>query len=251
MSCNKQCVICEDASYPLLSVTSKGLSSLIVFSAQREDYDLNNYFSRKQVESDRVTGVYVHEKCRRDYNNRKRISSWKPDPELMKLKIETRKFTENSDWLLHCFLCGKTCAQDPKHPKRNYCHYASTFKIRNTILRNYRQRTEEHWDEWALQVKRRVYICINFVAAEARYHAACHTRFSARKLAQETEARKTERKKNEEMIMLFEETCMWLENNISIHSVQEFSRKMTEICKEVDKDKVYDARYIKKLLKNW
>ena len=89
------------------------------------------------------------------------------------------------------------------------------------------------------------------MAAEARYHAACNTRFSTRKPAQETEAKKTERKKNEEMIMLFEETCMWLENNISIHSVQEFSRKMIEICKEVDKDKVYDARYIKKLLNNW
>ena len=88
------------------------------------------------------------------------------------------------------------------------------------------------------------------MAVEARYYEACHTRFSARKLAQETEARKTERKKNEEMIMLFEETCMWLENNISIHSVQEFSRKITEICKEVDKDKVYDARYIKSFSKN-
>ena len=50
--------------------------------------------------------------------------------------------------------------------------------------------------------------------------------------------------------MLFEQTCMWLENDISIHSVQEFRRKMIEICKEEDKDKVYDARYIKKLLEN-
>ena len=46
--------------------------------------------------------------------------------------------------------------------------------------------------------------------------------------------------------MLFEQTCMWLENDISIHSVQEFRRKMIEICKEEDKDKVYDAQYIKK-----
>ena len=88
------------------------------------------------------------------------------------------------------------------------------------------------------------------MAAEVYYHAACYTRFSARKLAQETEARKTGRKKNEEMIMLFEQTGMWLENDISIHSVQEFRRKMIEMCKEEDKDKVYDARYIKKLLEN-
>ena len=95
-----------------------------------------------------------------------------------------------------------------------------------------------------------MYSCTNFVAAEVHYHAACHTRFSACKLAQKTEARKTERKKNEEMIMLFEQTCMWLENNVSIHSVQEFRRKLIEICKEEDQDKVYDARYIKKFLKN-
>ena len=95
MSCNRQCVICKDASYPLVSVTSKKLTSLTTFSAQREDYDLNNYLSRKQAESDIVTGVSVHEKCRRDYNHRKRISSLKPDSELKKLKIETRKSPEN------------------------------------------------------------------------------------------------------------------------------------------------------------
>ena len=53
------------------------------------------------------------------------------------------------------------------------------------------------------------------------------------------------------MILLFEQTRMWLENDVSIHSVQEFGRKMIEICKEEDKGKVDDARYIKKLLKNW
>ena len=81
----------------MVSVTSKGPTSLITFSAQQQDYDLNNYLSRKQAESDRVTGVYVHEKCRRDYNNRKRILSLRPESELKKLKIETRKSTENFD----------------------------------------------------------------------------------------------------------------------------------------------------------
>ena len=49
-----------------------------------------------------------------------------------------------------------------------------------------------------LQVQRRVYSWIDFLAAEARYHAGCYTRFSARKQAQEPEARKAGRKKNEE-----------------------------------------------------
>ena len=48
------------------------------------------------------------------------------------------------------------------------------------------------------------------------------------------------------MIMFFEQTCMRHENDVSIRYVYEFERKMIEICKEEEKDKVYDARYIKK-----
>ena len=65
-----------------------------------------------------------------------------------------------------------------------------------------------------------------------------------------TEATKTGRKKNEEMNLLFCQTCMWLENDTSINSIQVFRRKMIEICEEEDKDKFYDAHYIRKLLKN-
>ena len=125
--------IWNNASYPLVSVTSKGLTNLIEFSAQREGYNLNNYLSRKPAESHKITGVYIHEKSRRNYNNCKRFSSLKPDSELKKLKFETRKSTENFNWLLHCFLCGKTCEQDTKHPKRSDCQYASTFEIRNSL----------------------------------------------------------------------------------------------------------------------
>ena len=138
-----------------------------------------------------------------------------------------------------------------KHPKWSDGHYASTFEIRNTILHNCSQQIEEHReDEPALQVQRQVYSCIDFVAAEAWYHTACYTGFSARKQAQEIEARKTGRKRNnEEMILLFKQTCMWLENDISIHSVQAFRRKIIEICKEEDIDKVYNAWYIKNFRK--
>ena len=67
-----------------------------------------------------------------------------------------------------------------KHPKRSECQYASTFEIRNTVLRNCCQRIDKHRDnEWALQVQRRVYSCIDFVAAESRHHAAYYTRFFA------------------------------------------------------------------------
>ena len=96
MSRNKQCVICKDESYALVSVTSKGLTSRIGFSVKREDYDLKNYLSRKRAESDKVSSVYVPEKCGKDYNNRKRISSLKPGSELKKLKFETKKLLKIS-----------------------------------------------------------------------------------------------------------------------------------------------------------
>ena len=186
-------------------------------SAQREDYNLNGYLNRKQSESNKITGVYVHEKCRKDYNNRKRISSLKPDSELKKQKIETINSTENFNSLLRGYYVERHAHRIRNTRKRSDCHYASTFEIRHTILRNCHQwREENRDDEWVLQVQRRVYSCIDFVAPEARYHAACYTRFSARKLSQETETRKTRRKKNEEMIMFFEQTCMRHENDISI-----------------------------------
>ena len=40
---------------------------------------------------------------------------------------------------------------------------------------------------------------------------------------------------------------MWLENDIGIHSVQAYRRKMIEICEKEGNDKVYNAWYIKKL----
>ena len=43
---------------------------------------------------------------------------------------------------------------------------------------------------------------------------------------------------------------MFLENDNGIHLVQAFRRKLIEICKEEDKDKLYDTRYTKKLFKN-
>ena len=206
---------------------TKGPSSLIEFSAQREDYNLNDYLSKKQADKNKTTGVYVHETCRRDYNNRKIISSLKIDSEAKMPRIETRKSTEHFNWLLHCFLCAKPCARDPKHPKRSDCHYASTIEIRNTILSICSQKLDAcKDDEWAVNVQRRVYSCIDFVAAEARYYSSCYTRFSTKKQGTELIGRK----KNEKMVILFEETCIWLENDINIHSVNDFSKKIWWKC---------------------
>ena len=118
--------------------------------------------------------------------------------------------------VLLSLLCGKTYAQDPKHPKQSDCHYASTFEIRNTNLHNCLQQIDEHRDDkFVLQVQRRLYSCIDFVAAEARYHAGCYTRFSARKQARNLKPEKLGERIMKKMNLLFKQICMWLENSVN------------------------------------
>ena len=80
------------------------------------------------------------------------------------------------------------------------------------------------------------------MAPEARYHKACDTRFSGRKLAQETESRKSESKKNEEMILVFEQTCIWLENDISIHSIKNLGENWLKYARKKSKEKAKEKK---------
>ena len=239
MSANKQCAICKDASYPLVSVTRKGLASLIEFSSERKDNNLNEYFNRKYAENKKITGVYVHEKCRRDYNNRKRVSSIQTEAEVKKPKFDTRISTEFFSWKQHCFLCVKVCAVDPKHPDRSDCHHASTLEIRASILRICRQRFDENKDdEWTLQVQRRVNSCIDLVAAEARYHSACYTRFSSKKQGNATVSTTFGRTKNEKMRMIFVKAFTnWIPNYLRqfLHVLIESEIKVESIGQAIIK----------------
>ena len=103
-------------------------------------------------------------------------------------------------------------------------------------------------DEWALAVQSRVHLCIDFIAAEVRYHHDCQLRFRMEKNLNENQnatknarGRQKDEKKNE----CFKTACEWLESEVSIHTMKEFRMKLTEISGDID---MYDPRYLKRLL---
>ena len=104
---------------------------------------------------------------------------------------------------------------------------------------------ENETDSWAIAVQTKINGCLDFVAAEARYHGNCYLRFSGVKsVTTATTPKPTGRKINEEMMAYFNETCDWLESEAIIHSVCDFRKQMVLIA---NKNDIY-VRYIKKLL---
>ena len=166
----EECIICRESAGQLVAVTERGKVSLIDFAKLRENEEVLNVLAGEEQH-------YVHETCRKWFNNRKRIASEKKNSEVesKKKKAGTRNSLNYFDWKKNCFLCG-----DCIHEKRKDWHAAQTLTIRETILKNCETRlTQIPEDLWTLEVKGRVNDCVDFVAAEARYHQYCRAVFSS------------------------------------------------------------------------
>ena len=100
-------------------------------------------------------------------------------------------------------------------------------------------------DQWALEVQSNIFHCIDFVAAEARYHHNCQLTFRMGKdyNKEETPAKQQGRSKNLTMMEFFYKTCDWLESEYSTHTLGEFHTKLTDIAG----GDVSDIRYLNKL----
>ena len=97
----KNCVICEKGGEKVVLVTDRGEASLKEFSKLRQN---SIVLSRLEEYEE----VYVHENCRKWYNNKKRIESEQRKlnlPEETSSKA-TRTATQSFNWRLNCFLCG-------------------------------------------------------------------------------------------------------------------------------------------------
>ena len=84
--------------------------------------------------------------------------------------------------------------------------------------------------------------CIDFVAAEARYHQGCQVKFRLKR-GLESDAIVSGRKRNKTMMHAFLQTCDWLEDQVSVQSLRDFMEKMREYASKDDLQ-VYDKRYI-------
>ena len=97
-----QCLICCSSKQDLITVTDRGKKSLREFALLRKDDRVIEYL-------DNNTLCYVHEECRKWFNNRKRILSAKGPPENSKMFItETRTSSSFFSWQDYCFICGES-----------------------------------------------------------------------------------------------------------------------------------------------
>jgi len=164
------CIICKTNDGSLVNVTKRGLDGLLQYSVDRNEDQITDEL--KICKRDGLA-VFVHEDCRKWFNNKRRISTDKPQ----KIK-KTRLSTDQFNWKSNCFYCGQECITDRKNPNRKDFHFASTFETRENILRKCYAKLEENPDDkFALDVKTRLEDCCDLIAAEARYHGSCSLKF--------------------------------------------------------------------------
>ena len=231
------CIICKKPDEMLVKVTNKGLAGLFDYSLKREETAITEEL---QHCINHNLPVFVHEECRKWFNNKRRINN---QPQTVK---KSRRSVDQFNWKLNCLYCGLECMTDRKNPKRKDWHLASTFDTRESILKKCEARIEEENDPLALQIKTRIMDCIDLIAAEARYHKACSLKLHTKKTLDSSNTQKG-RRPNETLQNAFAKTCEWLEMETDLITVQEFRDKMLEFS---DTDDVNECSYLKKLLKD-
>ena len=92
------------------------------------------------------------------------------------------------------------------------------------MMKRCRQRIEEDsTDQWAIDVLSRVEGCVDFVAAESRYHSNCLLRFNQNKEPQKKNKPKRGRKPSDYLMECFSKACDWLEGETLPCSVIDLS----------------------------
>lgn len=125
----------------------------------------------------RPRSVVVHVMCRKSFTNKRRYEQF---CEKHKLSANADKVTTSNNllrstvkpfnWKTHCLLCGAIV--DPRNNKSEM-RRVETLENSESLLKTCHSRD----DEMAWNIKSRLLMCCDLVAAEAIYHKACHTRF--------------------------------------------------------------------------
>ena len=238
MDLDYNCIICKESTKEnLIKVTERGLGGLLQFSKIRNEDSLHEEL---RLAKSNHTAVFVHEICRKHFNNKRRIAVQETSGK------KTRKSMETFGWKLNCFYCGLPCIYDTKNPKRKNWHLVTTIDIRQRILDICTSKLEDEADHClTLQIQARILSCIDLVAAEARYHQSCSLRFQTQN--ESAQSSQKGRRRNENMADVFQQACGWMEASAEILTLTQFRDKMREPMTDED---VYDKRYLKKLLKD-
>ena len=70
------CVICRKPDGQLGNIKEKGLYSLLQYSKDKQDHATLNYL-RKKIKSGSKSTIQIHNECRKNYTNKRRLSQTK------------------------------------------------------------------------------------------------------------------------------------------------------------------------------
>lgn len=232
-----KCIICKEDEGSLVNVTERGLDGLMKYSVERKEDEITNEL--KHCKKEKIS-VFVHENCRKWFNNKRRIGH---EPQKIK---KTRLSLEQFHWKSNCFYCGTECIADRKNKNRKDWHLASTFETKETILKKCDSKLDVNPDDrQALDVKARLEDCYDLIAAEARYHQSCSTKFRVND-SSTSKANQSGRKPDNILQNSFSKSCEWLEMETDLVTVKDFQDKMVQLS---ENDNSYTTKHIKNLLK--
>ena len=200
-----------------------------------KDQDLITYIS--QCVSNSIS-VKLHRNCQKDiYNELRNIDVPHSSKYAKVRKVETRgEQTSAFEWKFKCFLCEENCIADKKHPGHNkQIVQVETLSIHQTLLDVCSNRDGDA----SQNVQRLLLSCYDLVAAEARYHQNCYTRFVRNDaLSPKSVGRPIDSTKERN----FDSLCNWFESECELYTLHELWKKLAEITSF---DDVYDAKTIK------
>ncbi len=245
------CIICSKsfAEKPeeKVHVAEKGLKTLIEFSDLRQDENLKSYLEYCICNQSQVI-VNVHNKCRRDYTNRRRQP--KPPPQgtdcgpTSHKKIKLRSDQGDFDWICDCFFCGHDAKVDD-HSDHSQIVHSAFIEFREKLLMTCDQRN----DSWASEVRSRLLQVIDLPAADAVYHKSCYTSFQSgwskrQKDSQEPRGRPADWEK----MQAFNILCQWLEDEGvgDLYTLDELQLRMIDLTN--NSMEVYCAKTLKQKL---
>ena len=243
----RSCVLCEKPDTLLICVTKQGLTTLIDYSQKRSNKPLEFFLNQRH---DGNEPVYVHQACRRDFTNARRIKVKELDADIDGNTNMRRSQVETFQWKTHCLFCSKVLMNDDRHPGR----YDKVVKAEVCSKKNLFDKCIERGDKWADDVKRRLSDCIDLVASDAVYHKQCQSNFFTNKGMpglKETNTEKTPgRPTNTIMQQNFDKLCDWHEKQTDLFTIAELRTKMCSPAGE--NSEVYTIKRMKqKIEERW
>ena len=203
------CIICLKSIDPKDSATlhEKGLKSLQESSKQRQD---GLYLRLNSAE----TPQKVHVLCRKNYTRPSTIAKARRESEHLfdenieppaKRRSQTPVFDIKND----CLYCCKPTEQD----KNNYKTTTSSSVETLDYIKNVITKADERGDAWGSEVKLRIQLSSDLVAAEGKYHRRCAQLFYKGSSLDNTCAGDRGRPLDQDKSKGFEQLCTYLDTN--------------------------------------